>query len=115
MAKRQLNVYLADIVESIKIIERFVGGITQPAFEANLEKQDAVIRRLAIIGEAVKNVPNDIRAKYPEVPWRDAAGLRDVVVHEYFGVSLEVIWGVAIRELPLLKEQILRIQQELNP
>jgi uncharacterized protein with HEPN domain len=115
MAKRRLNVYLEDIVESIKLIEDFVSGISQSAFEANIEKQDAVIRRLAIIGEAVKNVPDDIRAKYPEVPWRDAAGLRDVVVHEYFGVSLEVIWGVAVRELPLLKEQVLRIQEELYP
>lgn len=114
MAKRLPDVYLEDIVESIEIIEGFVSGVTQPAFEANLEKQDAVIRRLAIIGEAVKNVPIDIRAKYPEVPWRDAAGLRDVVVHEYFGVSLEVIWGVAVQELPVLKAQIRRIQEELN-
>ncbi len=65
MAKRQPNVYLEDILESIEIIEGFVRGVTQPAFEANLEKQDAVIRRLAIIGEAVKNVPDDIRTKYP--------------------------------------------------
>ena len=114
MAKRQLNVYLEDIVESIEIIEGFVGGVTQDAFEVNLEKQDAVIRRLAIIGEAVKNIPDDIRSKYPEVPWRDAAGLRDVVVHEYFGVSLEIIWNVAIRELPVLKGQILHIQKDLN-
>ncbi|MBL7825558.1 MAG: DUF86 domain-containing protein [Saprospiraceae bacterium] len=114
MAKRQLNVYFGDIVESIEIIEGFVRGVSQVAFESNLEKQDAVIRRLAIIGEAIKHVPENIRTKYPEVPWRDAAGLRDVVVHEYFGVSLEVIWGVAIRELPILKQQIRRIQEELN-
>ncbi|MBI5914435.1 MAG: DUF86 domain-containing protein [Bacteroidetes bacterium] len=81
MAKRRLNVNLEDIVESIELIEGFVAGVSQPAFEANIEKQDAVIQRLAIIGEAVKNVPDDIRARYPEVPWRDAAGLRDVVVH----------------------------------
>ncbi|MCF8243533.1 MAG: DUF86 domain-containing protein [Saprospiraceae bacterium] len=68
MAKRQLNVYLEDILERIEIIEGFVSSATQPAFEANLEKQDAVIRRLAIIGEAIKNVPNDVRSKYPEVP-----------------------------------------------
>lgn len=114
MAKRQLNVYLDDIIESIELVESFVAGILQPEFEANIEKQDAVIRRLAIIGEAIKNVPDDIRAKYPEVPWRDAAGLRDVVVHEYFGVSLEVIWAVAIKELPVLKEQVLKIQEELK-
>lgn len=113
MAKRQLKVYLDDIIESIELIEQFVADVTQAQFEANIEKQDAVIRRLAIIGEAVKSVPNDIRTAYPNVPWRDAAGLRDVVVHEYFGVSLEVIWGVAIRELPILKEQILQIRKDL--
>jgi len=114
MAKRQLRVYFDDIIESIELIERFVAGVTQPGFEANVEKQDAVIRRLAIIGEAIKKVPDDIRASHPEVPWRDAAGLRDVVVHEYFGVSLEVIWGVAVRELPLLKQKIMLIRAELK-
>ena len=99
---------------NIELIEGFVSDVTQAQFEANIEKQDAVIRRLAIIGEAVKNVPNDIRAEYPEVPWRDAAGLRDVVVHEYFGVSLDVIWGVAVRELPLLKAHILHIKAGLG-
>lgn len=114
MAKRQPSVYLDDIIESIEHIERFVSGVTQPEFEANIEKQDAVIRRLAIIGEAIKKIPDNIRASYPEVPWRDAAGLRDVVIHEYFGVSLEVIWGVAVRELPLLKQQIILIQKQLD-
>jgi len=113
MAKRQLSVYLDDIIESIEHIERFVEGVLQPEFEANVEKQDAVIRRLAIIGEAIKKVPDVIRESHPEVPWRDAAGLRDVVVHEYFGVSLEVIWGVAVRELPLLKQQIQLIREGL--
>ena len=113
MAKRQPKVYLNDIIESIELIEQFVATTTQAQFEANIEKQDAVIRRLAIIGGVVKNVPNNIREANPKVPWPDAAGLRDIVVHEYFGVSLEVIWGVAIRELPVLKEQIQRIQEAL--
>lgn len=114
MAKRLLSVYFDDIIESVELIERFVKGVSQPEFETNPEKQDAVIRRLAIIGEAVKNIPNDLRAKYPEVPWRDVAGLRDVVIHEYFGVSLEVIWGVAVGELPVLKQQILSIREKLE-
>ena len=113
MAKRLLNVYLDDIIESIEHIERFMNGVSQPEFEVNVEKQDAVIRRLAIIGEAIKKVPDNIREAHPEVPWRDAAGLRDVVVHEYFGVSLEVIWGVAVRELPSLKQHILHVREKL--
>lgn len=100
MAKRLPDSYLEDIMESIEISEGFVAGISQPAFEANLEKQDAVIRQLAIISELSKNVPEDIRSKYPGGP---LARCCRVVVHEYFGVSLEVILGFAVQELPVLK------------
>ena len=113
MARRQLSIYFQDIEESIELIEQYSSGINQIDFEANPEKQDAVLRRLAIIGEAIKNIPNEFRAKYPDMPWREAAGLRDVVIHEYFGVSLEVIWNVIIKELPPLKLQIQTIRREL--
>ncbi|MFZ4635159.1 MAG: DUF86 domain-containing protein [Saprospiraceae bacterium] len=114
MAKRQLNVYLTDIIDSIEIIEQFTAGVSPEEFEYNIEKQDAVLRRLTVIGEAIKHVPQEIRAKFPNVPWRDAAGLRDIVVHEYFGVSLEVIWNVAVKELPSLKDQIELVKAALN-
>lgn len=69
----------------------------------NLEKQDAIIRRIEIIGEAVKNVSNETRNQYPNIPWREMAGMRDVVIHQYFGVSIGLIWNVATEDIPKLE------------
>ena len=90
--KRSLLWYLEDILESIRNIENYVNDITEQEFITNQEKQDAVIRRLEIIGEAVKKIPENIRGKYTEVPWRQISGMRDVVIHEYFGVSSTLIY-----------------------
>ncbi len=76
--------------------------------------QDAVLRRLEIIGEAVKNVPDDFRAKYPDVPWRQIAGMRDVLIHAYFGVNLRRVWKVVKEDLPGLKLKILKILEEIS-
>lgn len=74
-----------------------------------MEKQDAVLRRLEIIGEAVKHLPNDMRQRYPNVPWREIAGMRDIIIHEYFGVTLEMIWLVATKDMDDLKENVVKI------
>jgi uncharacterized protein with HEPN domain len=114
MAKRELIVYLNDILESIIKIEEYLNGISASQFENNFEKQDAVIRRFEIIGEAVKQIPIDLRNKYPDIPWRNVAGLRDIVIHSYFGVSSELIWRAAKEDIPSLKETIQKMITDLK-
>lgn len=107
MAKgRNILLYLSDILESIQKIESYINEIAEQEFIADQEKQDAVIRRLEIIGEAVKKIPDEVRDQYTTVPWRQIAGLRDIVVHEYFGVSPSLIYKTVTSDLSALKTTI---------
>jgi len=89
---RRDRAYLKHILEAITNIEKFVEGLTKEGFFENVEKQYAVLRGLEIIGEATKNLSKDLKAKYREIPWRDIAGMRDKLIHEYFSVNLELVW-----------------------
>ena len=111
---RSIEVFIADILESLDKILEYTFDIDEKTFEGNTEKQDAVIRRLEIIGEAVKSIPFDFREKYPEIPWKQIAGMRDVVIHQYFGVTIGLIWRVVTKDVPTLKENIQRIMDELE-
>jgi uncharacterized protein with HEPN domain len=103
MGKREYKFFINDIIQSIEIIEMYARGLTFGDFEKSLEKQDAITRRLEIIGEAVKNIPHDIRIQFPQIPWKKISGLRDVMIHNYFGVSSERIWKILSQDLPELK------------
>jgi len=109
---RQADVYLDDILESISRIEEYVAGRTEDDFREDAMLQDSVIRRLEIIGEAVKNIPPEMKKRYPEVDWKVIAGARDIFAHAYFRVNPKRVWRVVAEDLPNLKAQIRRILHE---
>jgi uncharacterized protein with HEPN domain len=109
--KRNLKLYLQDIWESTLAIEEYTQNLAEDEFYSNRQVQDAVVRRLEIIGEAVKNIDDDFRNKYPQIPWKKIAGMRDIIAHEYFGVKLERVWDVLRKDLPDIKQQMLLIME----
>ena len=112
--KRSIKLYLQDIWESTLAIEEYIQNLAEDEFYSNHQVQDAIIRRLEIIGEAVKNVDDDFRNKYPQIPWKKVAGMRDIIAHEYFGVKLERVWDVVRKDLPHIKQQMLLIMEKEN-
>jgi uncharacterized protein with HEPN domain len=111
MTKRY-DLFLSDILDSMNSIEEYIEGTDYDDFIANKMMVDAVLRNLEILGEAAKNVPDHVRAKYPKIPWRRMIGLRNIVVHEYFGVDLENIWKIITTDIPEIKPEISRVLDE---
>ncbi len=108
--KKDPEVFLEHILESIELIENYTANKTISDFIKSVQFQDSIIRRIEIIGEAVKNLPDDVKNSYPEVPWKNIAGMRDVLIHEYFGIDLELTWQVVQKDIPDLKREIIRIR-----
>ncbi|HLC73179.1 MAG TPA: DUF86 domain-containing protein [Candidatus Nanoarchaeia archaeon] len=108
--KRDIGLFIEDILNSIKNIEEFSKNLDKDKFSKDILRQSAIIRQLEIIGEAAKNVPNSFREKYPNIAWKDIAGVRDILSHAYFGVNLDRIWKIIETDLPKLKKEISRIK-----
>ena len=105
MAK-DITVFLKHIIESAELIEEYLENKQLEEFLKSKILQDSVIRRLEIIGEAVKNIPDNFKNSYPELPWRKMAGLRDILIHQYFGIDMELTWEIAKNNVPELKLEI---------
>ena len=109
---RDYKVYLNDILKSIENIGKYTKSLTQKDFVKNELVIDAVVRNLEIIGEAVKNIPKEIKDKYPNVEWKKIAGFRDILIHGYFGVNLEIVWEIIVNKVPELKKCVKDILKE---
>lgn len=114
MTERTIRDYLQDILDTIESCERFIEGMDFDEFISDEKTTFAVRHALEIIGEAVKHIPDEIRKEYPSVPWRKIAGTRDVMIHAYFGVNLDVVWKTAKERLPELKNEVEKILKENN-
>jgi uncharacterized protein with HEPN domain len=101
--KREIGDYIEDIIDAMKEAVGFVKDMEYDEFIQDTKTVYAVVRAIEIIGEATKNIPEDVRKKYPHIPWRQMAGMRDKVIHEYFGVKLERVWETVKRDIPNLK------------
>jgi uncharacterized protein with HEPN domain len=105
-------VYLDDALEAIRRIENYTRDLSFEAFSADEKTVDAVVRNLEIIGEAIKKVPAEVCSRHPNVEWKKISGLRDILIHHYFGIDLAIIWDIVSKKLPDLKDQIQRILSE---
>jgi len=114
MTQRNYVMYIEDIIDCMEKIERYVGELSYQDFVKNSLVFDAVIRNLEVIGEASKSIPEEIISCYPDIPWKSMIGLRNILIHEYFGVDPEIIWEIIKTDLPKTKPLILQILRELK-
>jgi uncharacterized protein with HEPN domain len=103
------KIFIQHILESINLIEQYIEDKDQEDFLNIRQLQDSIIRRIEIIGEAVKNLTDDFKVKYNEISWREIAGMRDILIHQYFGIDLNLTWKTIKEDLPQLKENLNKI------
>ncbi|MEA4848005.1 MAG: DUF86 domain-containing protein [Clostridiaceae bacterium] len=112
--QKELKTYFEDIITAIEKIEKYTIGMTKEDLIRNDLVQDAVVRNLEVIGEAVKKIPDDVRNSYKDIQWKKIAGLRDILIHEYFGVNMNIVWDVIENKLKLLKAAADELYESYN-
>jgi uncharacterized protein with HEPN domain len=112
--KRDDSVYLNHILDSISQLEEYTKGLTKEEFLSTRLVQDGTIRQIEIVGEAIKNVSENLKEMYPDIPWKEIAGMRDKLIHNYFGVDIDAVWDAVKKDIPTLKEEILKIMEDLQ-
>ena len=112
MSKRSDIDLLDDIFISLEKIQLYISGLSYDDFASDPKTQDAIIRNIEILGEASKKLSEDIRKKYNEIPWKMIAGTRDRLIHDYFGVNIDIVWEIATIDVPELKEKIAKIKND---
>lgn len=110
--KKEPAIFLRHILESIELIEKRTRNVNRKRFMEDIDLQDAVIRRLEVIGEAVRNLPKEFRQKYSKINWQNPAGMRDTLIHGYFEVDLDVVWDTVLNDLPPFKEKVKKLLGE---
>lgn len=109
---RDSRVYLEDILEATRKITAYTGSLSKAAFLEDEKTIDAVVRNLEVIGEAIKKLPEDLRAQHSAVEWRKIAGLRDILIHEYFGLDAEIVWDIVQTKVPALDREVRTMLKE---
>ena len=114
MNKKDPLIFLRHILDAIGDIRESMKNLSKKEFEENKDVKDATVRRIEVIGEAVKNLPNSLKKKYKDVSWKEIVGTRDKMIHHYFGVDFDIVWDIVKEDLPELKKEITRILEEEN-
>lgn len=114
MRDRDDTVYLKHILDAIARIEEYTRGIDGEEFSKGTLIQDGVIRQIEIIGEAAKNISSGLKEKYSNVPWKDISGMRDKLIHVYFGVDIDAVWTTVENDIPILKKEIEQILKDIS-
>lgn len=114
MGKRTSKLYLLDILEAAQKIEDFAGGLSFEEFKEDEKTFDAVVRNFEVLGEASNNVPEELKAKHPDVPWRQMISMRNILAHEYYEVAAQVVWDTIKENIPRVKLLIKKVLDDLK-
>jgi len=114
MSKRDPRLFMTDVLDAIEKVERYTAGLTFDQFEANEMVLDAVVRNLEIIGEATRYIPSTLRERYTQIEWSRVVGFRNIVIHAYFAVDVEIVWTIATQRLSELKAVLIEMLQDHN-